>query len=54
MNNSLAVLSPMPPVPPTKTATSPSSCLPLALVSRIVLMSTISTPAYYKTISVHP
>lgn len=42
MNSSFAVLSPMPPVPPTNTQTRPLSCLPLALDSRMVLISTIS------------
>lgn len=41
-NSSFAVLSPMPPVPPTKTTTNSPRALPWALDSRMVSMRTIS------------
>ena len=49
MNSSLAVLSPIPPVPPTNTQTKPLSRLPLALDSRTVLILTISMLAPYSS-----
>lgn len=41
-NSSFAVLSPMPPVPPTNTVTRPVKYLPCALDLRMVSMLTIS------------